>query len=79
MIVRISKRLKETTKLHKIQISFRGKRSIIDILAEIIYRTEEAWKRKEYILLLMIDIKAAFPYFSKNKLVNKMKRLEILD
>lgn len=30
-------------------------------------------------LLLMINIKMAFPYVFKNRLANKMKRLEIPD
>lgn len=77
--VRITRRLKETSKLHKRQMGFRGKRSTIDALAEIIHRTEEAWKEKEYMLLLMMDVKEAFPHVSRNRLANTMKKLEVPD
>jgi hypothetical protein len=44
--VRVTRRLEETSKLHRRQMGFRGKRSTIDTLTEITHRTEEAWKEK---------------------------------
>lgn len=51
----------------------------MDTITEIIYRIEEAQKAKEYMLLLMMDVKAAFPHIVRNKLVEKMKKSGIPD
>lgn len=66
VMVRITSRLEETTKLHKKQIGFRWKRSIMYVLVEIIHRIKKAWKENKYILLLIIDIKVACAHVSKN-------------
>lgn len=77
VMVRTTRWLEETAKLHKRQMKFRGKRSTMDALIQIIYRIQQTWKQKQYMLLLMIEIKVVFLPVSKNRLVNKTKKLKI--
>jgi hypothetical protein len=47
-------------------------------MAKLIYTTEKVWKKKEYLGALFLDVKGAFDYMAKNRLLLRMKELNIL-
>lgn len=46
-------------------------------MAKLIYTTEKAWDKKEHLGALFLDVKGAFDYVAKNRLLSRMKELNI--
>jgi Reverse transcriptase (RNA-dependent DNA polymerase) len=60
----------ETNKLlHERQFGYRKQRSAIDAVAKLIYTTEKAWSQKKLLRALFMDVKGAFDYMVKERLL----------
>jgi Reverse transcriptase (RNA-dependent DNA polymerase) len=46
-------------------------------VAKLIYTTEKAWEKKKHLGALFLDVKDAFDYMAKNRLLSRMKELNI--
>ena len=46
-------------------------------MARLIYTTETAWNKKEHLRALFLDVKGAFDYVAKNRLLERLKELNI--
>jgi hypothetical protein len=46
-------------------------------VAKLIYITEKAWEKKKHLGALFLDVKGAFNYVAKNRLLLRMKELNI--
>jgi hypothetical protein len=46
-------------------------------VAKLIYITEKAWEKKEHLGALFLDVKGVFNYVAKNRLLLRMKELNI--
>jgi hypothetical protein len=63
--------------LHDGQFGSRRGRSAIDAVAVLINRTQEAWKRKEIVAVLLMDVKGAFDHVSRGRLLARMVAMRI--
>jgi Reverse transcriptase (RNA-dependent DNA polymerase) len=60
----------ETNKLlHKGQFGYRKQRSAIDAVVKLIYTIEKAWSQKKLLGALFMDVKGAFDYVIKERLL----------
>ena len=66
-------------KLHKGQMGGRRHRSAIDAAALMIHKVHKTWEDKQIAGALLMDVKGAFDYVSRAKLVQRMKELDIDD
>ena len=66
-------------KLHKGQMGGRKHRSAIDAAAVMIHKVHGIWKDKQIAGALLMDVKGAFDYVSRTKLVQRMRDLGIDD
>jgi len=73
----LSRLCKEKKLLYPGQFGYRKQRSAIDAVAKLIYTTEKAWEKKEHLGALFLDVKGAFDYVAKNRLLSRMKELNI--
>jgi Reverse transcriptase (RNA-dependent DNA polymerase) len=73
----LSRLCKEKKLLYPDQFGYRKQRSAIDAVAKLIYITEKAEKKKEHLGALFLDVKGAFNYITKNRLLLRMKKLNI--
>jgi hypothetical protein len=55
--------------LHKGQFSYRKQRNTINAVAKLIYITEKAWNQKKLLGALFMDVKGAFNYMIKERLL----------
>jgi hypothetical protein len=46
-------------------------------VAKLIYIIEKAWEKKKHLKALFLDVKDAFNYMAKNRLLLRMKELNI--
>jgi hypothetical protein len=46
-------------------------------VAKLIYTTEKVWEKKKHLEALFLDVKGAFDYMAKNRLLSRMKELNI--
>ena len=53
--------------------------SAINAVIKLIYITEKAWNRKEYLDVLFLNIKDAFNFIVKNRLLKRIEELELLN
>jgi hypothetical protein len=68
----------ETNKLlHKGQFSYRKQRSAINAVAKLIYTIEKAWSQKKLLGALFMNVKGAFNYMIKERLLQRINKLEI--
>lgn len=58
--------------LYQGKIGSRKHQSSIDAVARVMNRVEEAWRRVNSYALLLIDVKGAFDYVSRNCLSRRM-------
>jgi ribonuclease HI len=63
--------------LHLGQMGNRKQRSAIDAVACLIQSTHEAWKRKQLMGALFIDVKGAFDHVNPRRLVIRMRELSL--
>jgi Reverse transcriptase (RNA-dependent DNA polymerase) len=63
--------------LYKGQFGCRKQRSAIDAVAKLIYTIEKAWSQKKLLGALFMDVKGAFDYVVKERLLQRMTELEI--
>jgi Reverse transcriptase (RNA-dependent DNA polymerase)/Endonuclease-reverse transcriptase len=63
--------------LHEGQFGYRKQRNAIDAVAKLIYTTEKAWNQKKLLGALFMDVKGAFDYVVKERLLQRMNKLEI--
>ena len=63
--------------LHKGQFGCRKRRSAIDAVAKLIYTAEKAWSQKKLLGALFMDVKGAFDYVVKERLLQRMTELGI--
>jgi hypothetical protein len=73
----LSRLCEEKELLHPGQFGYRKQRSAIDAVAKLIYTTEKAWGKKKHLEALFLDVKGAFNYIAKNRLLSRMKELNI--
>jgi hypothetical protein len=73
----LSRLCEEKELLHPGQFGCRKQRSAIDAVAKLIYITEKAWENKKHLGALFLDVKGAFDYMAKNRLLLRMKELNI--
>ena len=66
-------------KLHKKQMRGKKHQLAIDTAALMIHNVYKTWEDKQIAEALLIDVKGAFDYVSRAKLVQKMKELDIND
>jgi Reverse transcriptase (RNA-dependent DNA polymerase) len=63
--------------LHEGQFGYRKQRNAINAVAKLIYTTEKAWNQKKLLRALFMDVKDAFDYVVKERLLQRMNKLEI--
>jgi Reverse transcriptase (RNA-dependent DNA polymerase) len=73
----LSRLCEEKELLHPGQFGYRKQRSAIDAVAKLIYTIKKAWGKKKYLKALFLDVKGAFNYIAKNRLLSRMKELNI--
>jgi Reverse transcriptase (RNA-dependent DNA polymerase) len=73
----LSRLCEEKKLLHPGQFKCRKQRSAIDAVAKLIYTIEKAWEKKKHLGALFLDVKGAFNYMAKNRLLLRMKELNI--
>jgi Reverse transcriptase (RNA-dependent DNA polymerase) len=55
--------------LHEEQFGYRKRRSAIDAVAKLIYIIEKAWSQNKLLGALSMDVKGAFNYVVKERLL----------
>ena len=65
------------SKLHMGQMGARKQRCAIDALASLIHRVQESWAEKKLAAALFMDVKGAFDYVSRTRLIERMMKLGI--
>jgi Reverse transcriptase (RNA-dependent DNA polymerase) len=63
--------------LYKGQFGYRKQRNAIDAVTKLIYTTKKAWNQKKLLGALFMDVKDAFNYVVKERLLQQMNKLEI--
>ena len=76
---KLSQFCEDQGKLHKGQMGGRKYRSAIDAAALMIDKVHKVWEDRQIAGALLIDVKGAFDYVSRAKLVQRMKDLGIDD
>jgi hypothetical protein len=61
--------------LHYRQFGCRKRRSAIDAVGRLMKRVEEAWGRGNTVVVLLMDIKGAFPHVAKGNLIKRMEEM----
>lgn len=59
--------------LHEGQMCSKRQRSGIDVVASVVGRVQESWAEKRLTEILLIDVKDAFDYVSRNFLLPTME------
>jgi Reverse transcriptase (RNA-dependent DNA polymerase) len=75
--IALSRLCEEKELLYPGQFKYRKQRSAIDAVAKLIYTTEKGWEKKKHLGALFLDVKGAFNYMAKNRLLSRMKELNI--
>ena len=65
------------SKLHSGQMGARRQRCAIDAVASLVHKVQESWAEKKLAAALFMDVKGAFDYVSKTRLVGRMMELGI--
>jgi Reverse transcriptase (RNA-dependent DNA polymerase) len=73
----LSRLCEEKKLLHLGQFKYRKQKSAINAMAKLIYTTEKAREKKKHLEALFLDVKGAFNYMAKNRLLSRMKELNI--
>jgi Reverse transcriptase (RNA-dependent DNA polymerase) len=63
--------------LHEGQFGYKKQRNAIDAVAKLIYIIEKAWNQKKLLKTLFMDVKGAFNYVVKERLLQRINKLEI--
>ena len=63
--------------LHQGQMGSRKNRSCVDAVARVMNQVEESWQRGNVAALLLMDVKGAFDYVSRNHLLRHMKKMGV--
>jgi hypothetical protein len=71
--IALSKLCEEKKLLYPDQFGCRKQRSAINAVAKLIYTTEKVWGKKKYLKALFLDVKGAFNYMAKNRLLLRIK------
>jgi Reverse transcriptase (RNA-dependent DNA polymerase) len=63
--------------LHEGQFGCRKQRSAINAVAKLIYTIKKAWSQNRLLGALFMDVKGAFDYVVKERLLQRMTKLGI--
>jgi hypothetical protein len=63
--------------LHEGQFDYRKQRNVINAVTKLIYIIEKAWNQKKLLRALFMNVKGAFDYVVKERLLQRMNKLEI--